>query len=128
MVEYVKVWGFQYFGLIDYFKFVFYVNGLKLECVFEQMEEVDVLNQELVFFCIFKGIESDIFNDGSLDYEEDVLKVFDFIIVFVYSNLCMDEDKAIQCFIMVIENLYIMMFGYFIGWLLLFCFGYFIDY
>lgn len=48
-----------------------------------------------MFFCIFKGIESDIFNDGSLDYEEDVLKVFDFIIVFVYSNLCMDEDKAI---------------------------------
>ena len=46
----------------------------------QQMEEIDQLNQELAPFRVFKSIESDILNDGSLDYEEEVLKAFDFII------------------------------------------------
>ena len=80
MAEHAKAQGFAYLGLTDHSKSAFYANGLKTDRVFAQMEEVDALNQELAPFRIFKGIESDILNDGALDYEEDVLKAFDFII------------------------------------------------
>lgn len=127
MAEYAKARGFQYLGLTDHSKSAFYANGLKPERVFEQMEEVDALNQELAPFRIFKGIESDILNDGSLDYEEDVLKAFDFIIASVHSNLRMDEDKATQRLITAIENPYTTMLGHPTGRLLLSRPGYPID-
>ncbi|MEQ8704327.1 MAG: PHP domain-containing protein [Phaeodactylibacter sp.] len=127
MAEYAKAQGFAYLGLTDHSKSAFYANGLKPERVFEQMEEVDALNQELAPFRIFKGIESDILNDGSLDYEEEVLKAFDFIIASVHSNLRMDEDKATKRLITAIENPYTTMLGHPTGRLLLSRPGYPID-
>lgn len=127
MAEYAKARGFEYLGLTDHSKSAFYANGLKPDRVFMQMEEVDELNKELGPFRIFKGIESDILNDGSLDYEEDVLKAFDFIIASVHSNLRMDEDKATQRLITAIENPYTTMLGHPTGRLLLSRPGYPID-
>jgi DNA polymerase (family X) len=37
-------------------------------------------------FRIFKGIESDILADGSLDYPEEILDRFDFIVTSVHSR------------------------------------------
>lgn len=127
MATYAKAQGFQYLGLTDHSQSAFYANGLKPARVFEQMEEADALNKELAPFRIFKGIESDILNDGSLDYEEDVLKAFDFIIASVHSNLRMDEAKATQRLITAIENPYTTMLGHPTGRLLLSRPGYPID-
>jgi DNA polymerase (family 10) len=127
MAEYTKAQGFGYLGLTDHSKSAFYANGLKADRVFAQMEEVDALNQELAPFRIFKGIESDILNDGSLDYEEEVLKAFDFIIASVHSNLRMDENKATQRLISAVENPYTTMLGHPTGRLLLSRPGYPID-
>ncbi|NBC09791.1 MAG: PHP domain-containing protein [Bacteroidetes bacterium] len=127
MAEYAKNQGFSYLGLTDHSKSAFYANGLQPERVRQQMEEVDALNQELAPFRIFKGIESDILNDGSLDYAEEVLKAFDFIIASVHSNLRMDEAKATQRLITAIENPYTSMLGHPTGRLLLSREGYPID-
>lgn len=127
MAEYAKNQGFSYLGLTDHSKSAFYANGLQPDRVRQQMEEVDALNQELAPFRIFKGIESDILNDGSLDYTEEVLKAFDFIIASVHSNLRMDEAKATQRLITAIENPYTSMLGHPTGRLLLSREGYPID-
>ena len=55
---------------------------------------VETLNKTLFPFKIFKGIESDILNDGSLDYNEGILKTFDFIVASVHSNLKMNEEQV----------------------------------
>ena len=47
-------------------------------------------------FKIFKSIESDILSDGSLDYPEEILKGFDFVVASIHSNLKMDEEKAMM--------------------------------
>jgi DNA polymerase (family 10) len=78
-------------------------------------------------FRIFKGIESDILNDGSLDYEDDLLAAFDFIIASVHSNLRMDEAKATQRLIKAVENPYTTILGHPTGRLLLSRKGYPID-
>mgnify|MGYP000459160263 CR=1 FL=1 len=127
MAAYAKSQGFGYLGLTDHSKSAFYANGLSPERVLQQMEEVDQLNAELAPFRIFKGIESDILNDGALDYEEDMLKAFDFIIASVHSNLRMDEAKATQRLITAIENPYTSILGHPTGRLLLSREGYPID-
>lgn len=127
MAEYAKSQGYEYLGLTDHSKAAFYANGLQPERVLQQWAEVDALNKELAPFRVFKGIESDILNDGSLDYEEDILKQFDFIIASVHTNLRMDEAKATQRLITAIENPYTTILGHPTGRLLLSREGYPID-
>ncbi|MEM9821018.1 MAG: PHP domain-containing protein [Bacteroidota bacterium] len=119
--------GYQYLGMTDHSKSAFYANGLKPDRVLEQFAEIDALNQQYSDFRIFKGIESDILNDGSLDYEEDLLKQFDFIIASVHSNLKMEEQKATHRLIKAIENPYTTILGHPTGRLLLSRKGYPID-
>lgn len=119
MVEAAKELGYQYIGITDHSKSAFYANGLKPDQVIRQMQTIDTLNAKMDNFTILKGIESDILNDGSLDYEEDILKQFDFIIASIHSNLRMDEAKATSRLIKAIENPYTSILGHPTGRLLL---------
>ena len=119
MAEYCKELGYEYLGICDHSQSAFYAEGLKPDRVFDQHYEIDELNKKLAPFKIFKGIESDILNDGSLDYEEDILKTFDFIVASVHSNLKMDEEKATVRLIKAIENPYTTILGHPTGRLLL---------
>ncbi len=119
MAEYAKELGYEYLGICDHSQSAFYASGMKAERVLEQHHEIDQLNQKLAPFKIFKGIESDILNDGSLDYPEEILKRFDFIVASVHSNLKMDEEKATARLITAIENPYTTILGHPTGRLLL---------
>lgn len=119
MATYSRDQGYAYIGITDHSKAAFYANGLQPERVLQQMEEINTLNEKLAPFKIFKGIESDILNDGSLDYEADILKQFDFIIASVHTNLRMDEEKATTRLIKAIENPYTTILGHPTGRLLL---------
>ena len=127
MVDAAKELGYQYIGITDHSKSAFYANGLKPDRVLEQIQAINALNAKLNDFTILKGIESDILNDGSLDYEEDILKQFDFIIASVHSNLRMDEEKATNRIIKAVENPYTSILGHPTGRLLLSRQGYPID-
>ena len=78
-------------------------------------------------FKIFKGIESDILNDGSLDYPAEILAGFDFVIASVHSNLKMDIDKATNRLLRAIENPATTILGHPTGRILLAREGYPID-
>ena len=86
--------GYEYLGISDHSQSAFYAGGLTYDKVMKQFDEIDILNEELKPFRIFKGIESDILSDGALDYPDDVLARFDFIIAAVHSGLEMDIHKA----------------------------------
>lgn len=111
--------GFEYLVISDHSKTAGYANGLKEDRIIAQHELIDNLNSRLVPFKIFKSIESDILNDGSLDYEKDVLKTFDLVIASVHSNLGMLEEKANQRLLKAIENKYTRILGHMTGRLLL---------
>jgi len=120
--------GYEYLGLTDHSKSAFYADGLQVDRLEMQWAEIDRLNKEMEGFTIFKGIESDILNTGQLDYEEAILKQFDFIIASVHSNLKMDEAKATKRLITAVEQPYTTMLGHPTGRLLLSRRGYPIDY
>jgi DNA polymerase (family 10) len=119
MAQYCKELGYEYLGISDHSKSAFYANGLYEERVRKQHEEVDKLNKKMAPFRIFKGIESDILHDGSLDYDTAMLASFDFIVASVHSGLKMDEQKATQRLIRAVENPYTTILGHPTGRLLL---------
>ena len=119
--------GFEYLVISDHSQSAFYANGLKEDRIREQQRHIDALNRDLAPFKIFKSIESDILNDGSLDYPEPVLKTFDLVIASVHSNLKMTEEKAMKRLIAAIENPYTTILGHMTGRLLLSRNGYPVD-
>ncbi|PST83855.1 DNA polymerase/3'-5' exonuclease PolX [Pedobacter yulinensis] len=118
----------EYLGISDHSRTAVYAHGLYEERVAAQHLEIEALNARLEGFKIFKGIESDILSDGALDYPDDVLKTFDFVVASIHSNLKMDEQKATQRLIKAIENPYTTILGHPTGRLLLTRSGYPVDY
>src|SRR3954451_773566 len=62
------------------------------EEIAQQHRDADRLNKRFgKDFRILKGIESDILADGSLDYDDDVLEGFDFVVASVHSRFKLDR-------------------------------------
>lgn len=133
MARFCQALGFEYLGIADHSQTATYAQGLSEERVEQQHAEIARLNQIFAStsptpFKILKGIESDILGDGSLDYPEDILKTFDFVVASVHSNLTMNLDKATSRLLRAIENPYTTILGHPTGRLLLAREGYPIDY
>lgn len=117
--------GYSYLGLCDHSRSAAYAGGLDTDSVKEQHDEIDEINEslskdpDLKRFRILKGIESDILPDGGLDYEEDVLDTFDFVIASVHSGFNMPEKEMTDRIVKAISNKHVTILGHPTGRLLL---------
>jgi DNA polymerase (family 10) len=115
--------GYEYLGITDHSETAAYAGGLSVDEVRQQWDEVDRLNEEFKKdgknFVIFKGIESDILADGSLDYEDEILKGFDFVIASVHQSLNMPREQMMDRMQNAIKNPYTRILGHPTGRLLL---------
>jgi len=127
MANHAMAEGFEYLVISDHSKSAFYASGLKTEQIREQHLYIEELNTRFAPFKIFKSIESDILNDGSLDYSNEILATFDLVIASVHSNLKMSEEKAMLRLMNAIENPYTTILGHMTGRLLLSRKGYPVD-
>ncbi len=123
----LKAMGYHYLGVTDHSQTAGYAGGLKPDDVRRQHEEIDRLNAELAPFRIFKGIESDILPDGSLDYDEPTLALFDFVIASVHSHFRLSEADMTRRVVRAIENPHTTILGHPTGRLLLTREAYAID-
>ncbi|UHG92434.1 helix-hairpin-helix domain-containing protein [Spirosoma oryzicola] len=128
MAAYCRELGLTYFGIADHSKTASYANGLDSDRVRQQQQEIDQLNASFGSdFRIFKGIESDILGDGSLDYDDATLATFDYVVASVHQTLTMSLEKATTRLLKAIENPYTTILGHPTGRLLLAREGYPID-
>ena len=111
--------NWEYMVISDHSVSAFYAKGLNAERVAAQHQLIDQLNRQLAPFKIFKSIESDILNDGSLDYPNEVLSSFDLVIASVHSNLRMSQEKANARLLKAIQNPFTAILGHMTGRLLL---------
>lgn len=111
--------GWSYLGISDHSQTAFYAGGLKPEAVREQLKEIAEYNAAHPEFRIFAGIESDILPDGSLDYDEELLAEFDFVIGSVHSSFTMAEATMTERIATAMRNPYLTMLGHPTGRLLL---------
>lgn len=111
--------GYSYLGIADHSQAAYYAGGLKRDDIKRQHEEIDRLRSKYPDFMILKGIELDIFPDGSVDYDEEVLSWFDFTIASVHSSFNMDIDKMTERVIKAMKNKFVTILGHPTGRLLL---------
>lgn len=123
--------GLEYFGVCDHSQSLTIAHGMSVETLEAQQEEIRALNAGYAGgaapFRILSGIESDILADGSLDYPDEVLASFDFIVASVHSGFNMTEREATERVVTAIENPYTTILGHATGRLLLAREGYPLD-
>lgn len=119
MAEAARALGFSYFGICDHSQSLQIASGLSPDEVRRQHEEIQVLNDEMDEIRIFHGIESDILKDGSLDYEADVLALFDFVVASVHTGFSMTETEATDRVVTAVANPHTRILGHPTGRLLL---------
>ena len=128
MSDYTRDNGFQYLVMSDHSKAAFYADGLKEDQVEAQWAEIDEINASYDDgFRVYKGIEADILNDGSMDYGDDFLSQFEVVVASIHSQLNMDSEKANRRLIKAIENPHTHILGHMTGRLLLSRAGYPVD-
>ena len=127
MVAAAKALGYRYIGISDHSQSAFYANGLKEDRIREQHAAIDALRTRTSGIAIFKGIEADILVDGAMDYPDDVLARFDFVIGSVHSRFSLPEEEQTARVIRALANPYVTMLGHPTGRLLLSREGYQID-
>jgi len=119
--------GYEYLVMTDHSKSAFYANGMSIEELMQQSDEIRSIDQKQNDIRVFTGVESDILSNGDLDYPDHILSELDVIIASVHSNLKMDEQKATTRLLRAIENPYTSILGHPTGRLLLSRKGYTID-
>jgi len=119
MVEAARAAGYEYIGISDHSRSAQYAHGLEIERVREQQTKIDALQKQYEDITIFKGTECDILPDGSLDYPDDVLASFDFVIVSIHSKFNMPEAGMTNRILKAIKNPYVTILAHPTGRLLL---------
>ncbi len=88
--------GWQYLGISDHSQSAGYAGGLDRDAVLRQHDEIDKVNAELKGFRVLKGIEADILADGRLDYGDDLLDRFEYVIGSVHSRFSMNQVQMTE--------------------------------
>ncbi len=131
MAEAARARGLAYFGICDHSRSLTIANGLSVERLREQGDEVRTLNAEFAgdgsAFRIFHGTECDILRDGALDYPDEVLDELDFVVASVHSHFGMTEAEATERLVTAVSNPHVDILGHLTGRLLLAREGYPVD-
>ncbi|MBI2027016.1 MAG: DNA polymerase/3'-5' exonuclease PolX [Deltaproteobacteria bacterium] len=127
MVAAAEKLGFEYIGISDHSQSAHYAHGLKPIDVKKQHQDIDKLQKKFKKITILKGVESDILNDGSLDYPDSVLASFDFVIASIHSKFNMPEKEMTHRIVKALKNKYTTMIGHPTGRLILGRAGYQVD-
>ncbi|HET7457473.1 MAG TPA: DNA polymerase/3'-5' exonuclease PolX [Gemmatimonadaceae bacterium] len=113
--------GWRYLGISDHSESAFYAGGLKRDGVLRQHDEIDAVNASLADgdFRVLKGIEADILPCGRVDYNEEVLDRFDYVIGSVHSRFGMDERQMTDRVLKALDDPHLTVLGHPTGRLLL---------
>lgn len=114
-----KALGFEFFGVADHSQSLTIARGLSPATVHKQWEEIDRVNRRLHGVTILKGTEVDILEDGSLDYDDELLAGFDYVVGSVHTLFGMTEEQMTARVCKALEHPSLTMLGHSTGRLLL---------
>lgn len=114
-----KAAGYSWIGLTDHSQAAAYAGGLKPDALRRQADEIAALNARLTGIRILHGIEADILQDGTVDYDEEILGRLDFVIASIHSRFGMGRDEMTARICRAMENPRLTILGHLTGRLLL---------
>lgn len=107
MIERAIEKGYEYITITDHSKSLFVANGLSEERLLEQNALIKSLNKQYNEIDIYSGIEMDILGDGSMDYNDDILKELDYVIGAIHQSLTQSEEDIMKRLKNACENPYV---------------------
>ncbi len=114
MVHAAEAMGMKYITITDHSPTAFYAGGVKIDRLQRQWEEIDQV-QEQTKVKILKGTESDILQDGSLDYPDWILEQFDVIVASIHSRYKMNEDQMTRRIVTAMQQPVFKIWGHALG-------------
>lgn len=132
MAEAARARGWSYLGIADHSRSAAYARGLSIAQVELQQAEIDAHNEsfrtgEGTPFRLLKGIEADILPDGALDYPDEVLRSFDYVVGSVHSAFRMPRAEMTERIVRAVRHPALTILGHPTGRLLLTRAGYDLD-
>jgi DNA polymerase (family 10) len=109
--------GMRYLTITDHSPTAFYANGVKLDRLRRQWDEIAEV-QETVSVRLLRGTESDILEDGSLDYPDAILEQMDVVIASVHNRHKMDEREMTRRITRAMQQKVFKVWGHALGRLL----------
>lgn len=120
MAMQAKALGFRYLTITEHSRTAAYAGGLSIDRLKSQWEEIDRLNERMRgALTLLKGVESDILEDGSLDYPDEVLAQLDVVIGSIHQRYGQDEDAMTRRVLNAFDNPHLHIWGHPSGRLLL---------
>ncbi len=86
--------GFHTIAVTDHSRSSAQANGLSVERLMQHIENVRKARETVKGVRILAGSEVDIHADGSLDYDDDVLRQLDVVVASPHTALSQDEDAC----------------------------------
>jgi DNA polymerase (family 10) len=119
MVAAARSLGFKYYGIADHSKSSTQANGLTPARVRQQQADIDALAGKVSGIKLFKGTECDILADGSLDFDDELLATFDYVVASVHSHFNLSEKDQTTRIVKAVSHPRVTMLGHATGRLLL---------
>lgn len=127
MAEGAAALGWGYLGIADHSRSAAYAGGLSPDQVRAQWREIDEWNQRGRPPRLFKGIECDILLDGALDFDDELLLGFDYVVASVHSRFRLPVAEMTARLVRAVSHPCVTFLGHPTGRLLLAREGYELD-
>ena len=112
MVEASRAKGYSHIVITDHSDYLKVANGLSKERLLKQIETIHELKNKYSDIEIFAGTEMDILPDGSLDFEDELLKQLDFVIASIHSSFSQPQEKIMERLYNAVKNPYVHMIAH----------------
>jgi DNA polymerase (family 10) len=119
MAEAAEKLGFSYLGIADHSQSLTVASGLTPDRVRAQQAEIEEVNARLPGLKLFKGTECDILADGRLDFDEELLASFDYVVASVHTQFNLSAADMTARIIRAVSHPRVTMLGHATGRLLL---------
>lgn len=119
MAEAARAHGYKYLGIADHSQSLGVANGLSPERVKQQRKQIAALNEGMKGFHVFSGTECDILGDGTLDYDDELLAGFDYVVASVHTLFNQPQEEMTRRIVRAVSHPRVTMLGHATGRLLL---------
>ncbi len=104
--------GYEYAVITDHSQYLKVANGLTPERLQLQKQEIFAFNEANPHFRLLRGTEMDILPDGSLDFNENVMKDLDFVIASIHSSFSQSQEKIMERLYNAVRHPYVHMIAH----------------
>ena len=112
MAHAARARGREFIVITDHSRGATIANGLSIERLMEQREEIRAVDAEMHPFRVFHGTEMEIKADGELDFPDDVLEQLDFVVASLHVGLRQPREQITPRLLNAIRNPHVDLIGH----------------